>query len=286
MRRNSSVNLIVTIIAILALVLVLIPIFSSIGGLSDAANKVTCEHKNQENVTTKYSHGDHTYNTNCKDCGEVLKKDQTGKHTWNELGVCTLCKFACDHAADVNTYTLLNLTRHVHRLRCNICGYDSAEAEEHAFEEGACGLCDYNCRHLMSDTISYQFYRDGNGEPWCLVGCGTKFDYLKVDNAIMYAWEGGDGITWFYFDWEYDFTVDGEVVGNESGLVVCHEDGTPVHRDEIVKSGENYVRMAKEHGEIIKFDKVDKDECEHNFVTVNRVDPCVKCTSCGYKVHG
>lgn len=281
MKNSSRVNLIVAIIVILAGVLLLVSVTSSIGSLSDSLDQVVCEHKNTDIKILEYTETAHTYETFCKDCGEKVKDAQKGAHDWNEKGVCSLCKYACSHTNADISYVSASTIDHSVISRCYNCYYNSAELEKHSFDGASCTVCNYVCQHVMRkhDNGDYMWRLDEEGVPECWLGCDFAFDYCTVDDLVLYFWTGGARYTWFFFDWQYDFTVDGEVVGNESGLVVCHEDGTPVHRDELVQSGVNYVRLEKEHAEIVK---VDPETCTHP------EEKCYdtkllswRCTSCG-----
>lgn len=281
MKNNSRVNLIVAIIVMLAGVLLVVSVTSSIGSLSDSLDQAVCEHKNTDIKILEYTETAHTYETFCKDCGEKVKDAQKGGHAWNEKGVCKTCKYVCEHKNPVVNYVSYSHGRHTMYSHCNNCYSTEAQVVSHTYANGMCTLCKYECQHfkLVNDHGSYQNSFSTTGKAECSFGCGTTFDYCTVDDMLLYTWLGGNRYTWFYFDWEYDFTVDGEVVGNESGLVVCHEDGTPVHRDELVQSGVNYVRLEKEHAEIVK---IDPETCTHPEEKCFDTELLSwRCTSCG-----
>lgn len=269
--------------ALLILVVVL-PLFLCIGNFTDRASKEICDHQNLQNVMVESSSEEHIYNTTCKDCGKVLNKDRAGDHTWNEAGVCTLCQYTCEHTEKTNSYVFNgNFVEHDNEQQCKNCLVKFTVVENHVWVNGdECALCKFVCRHayIAASFGGYLFIRDSNGNLECCY-CNTYFDYVSVDDNVILTWLDGDRFTWFYFDWRYDFTVDGEVVDKQSGLVVCHEDGTSVGRDEIVKSGGSYKLTEKEHGEIIS---VDENECEHTFTCVDEINSVVKCTACGFKV--
>ena len=87
------------------------------------------------------------------------------------------------------------------------------------------------------------------------------------------------------------FTVDGEVVGNESGLVVCNPDGTPVNMSDWLEDGVAYVRRPLEHGELINYK--DPSTCTHEdengdwgMVRCDKYSPHYRCKLCGSEAVG
>lgn len=207
MNRNSKIDLILAVIVILGCLALIFPIITSLGALSDTIDQVTCEHKNQDNVPTKYTQDSHTYNVACEDCGEVLKKDQNGAHTWDLKGVCTFCKYTCTHK-EFSSVVSQKITDTHHQVvsKCKYCRYNlvtqethiwsvtgyckdcgaanSTVSHKHTFVEDVCSTCGYCCTHQdgYTATLTYVAENGHGGKYYCEV-CGVYVrDFMEKHN--------------------------------------------------------------------------------------------------------
>ena len=81
----------------------------------------------------------------CPDCNGVMtiKVD----HTWDANGVCTVCKYGCNHSNGTLQWVAKDKTTHEQKWSC--CG-TVVKTEDHSWNDGVCTVCGYKCQHQYS----------------------------------------------------------------------------------------------------------------------------------------
>lgn len=292
--RRSTLNAIIALVVIVMALALLVPLLSKVSDWSDA-QKVSpdnCDHEKTEIKVTGQTSDYHLYNVVCTECGTVVEKELLAKHTFDDHYVCKTCSYQHEHTFTLTYRTNDNSTHSITRT-CAKCGKMEVATENHIYVDGTCTKCYHACAtcKLYGRNLRVNGYSlNDAGVPCCIV-CGLEFNYCTVDGMILEVWTDDQAYTWFSFSDEYNYTVDGEVVGNESGLVVCHEDGTPVALDEKLVNGGKYIRKSLSHGDLISY--IDPDTCNHEdedgystIVSVDRYNVVWKCKKCGRETCG
>ena len=130
---------------------------------------------------------------------------ETGYHTGGTAtctsgAVCTVCGAAYgeknpDNHTGEQTWTR---TADKHRMRYDCCGAEVIPSQTHSWENGACGVCGYACRHVGGETVKENVKpatctADGSHDDvvYCTV-CKAEMSRSTVtDKAAGHQWDKG-----------------------------------------------------------------------------------------------
>ncbi len=152
-------------------------------------------------------------------CGAEVIPSQT--HSW-ENGACSVCGYACRHSGGEATCTtpltcarcgevygakdpanhsgelvwVTTADKHVRQYDC--CGLAVTAEAAHSWENGACGVCGYACRHVGGETVKENVKpatctADGSHDDvvYCTV-CKAEMSRSTVtDKAAGHQWDKG-----------------------------------------------------------------------------------------------